>query len=111
METVIFFIFLQEGYKLCMDVNIDASSRVFFFIKKTEDTFGEVLVPDMAGISINKDNRPVVLRSKSSFFRTYKGKGRNLSIKKRIRESVRRKNEPVDNNQGNGIRQRGTTIE
>jgi len=91
---------LKEGYKLCMDVNIDASSRVFFFIKKTEDTFGEVLVPDMAGISINKDNRPVVLRSKSSFFRTYKGKGRNLSIKKRIRESVRRKNEPVDNNQG-----------
>ena len=37
-----------------MDVNIDASSRVFFFIKKTEDLFGEVLVPDMAGISINK---------------------------------------------------------
>ena len=86
-----------------MDVNIDASSRVFFFIKKTEDTFGEVLVPDMAGISINKDNRPVVLRSKSSFFRTYKGKGRNLSIKKRIRESVRRKNEPVNNNQGKRV--------
>ena len=45
-----------------MDVNIDSSSRVFFFIKKAEDTFGEVLVPDMAGISINKENRPVVLR-------------------------------------------------
>ena len=83
---------------MCMDVNIDSSSRVFFFIKKTEDTFGEVLVPDMAGISINKDNRPVVLRSKSSFFRTYKGKGRNMSIKKRIRESIRRKNDTTTNN-------------
>ena len=82
-----------------MDVNIDSSSRVFFFIKKTEDTFGEVLVPDMAGISINRDNRPVVLRSKSSFFRTYKGKGR-MSIKKRIRESIRRKNDSTNNNQG-----------
>lgn len=82
-----------------MDVNIDASSRVFFFIKKTEDAFGEVLVPDMAGISINRDNRPVVLRSKSSFFRTYKGKGR-MSIKKRIRESIRRKNDSTNNNQG-----------
>jgi len=91
---------LKEGYKLCMDVNIDASSRVFFFIKKTEDLFGEVLVPDMAGISINKENRPVVLRSKSSFFRTYKGKGRNLSMKKRIRESMRRQNPATNNNQG-----------
>ena len=82
-----------------MDVNIDASSRVFFFIKKAEDTFGEVLVPDMAGISINKENRPVVLRSKSSFFRTYKGKGR-MSLKKKVRESFRRRTEPTNNNQG-----------
>jgi len=90
---------LKEGYKLCMDVNIDSSSRVFFFIKKAEDTFGEVLVPDMAGISINKENRPVVLRSKSSFFRTYKGKGR-MSLKKKVRESFRRRTEPTNNNQG-----------
>ena len=82
-----------------MDVNIDSSSRVFFFIKKAEDTFGEVLVPDMAGISINKENRPVVLRSKSSFFRTYKGKGR-MSLKKKVRESFRRRTEPTNNNQG-----------
>lgn len=83
-----------------MDVNIDSSSRVFFFIKNIEDTFGEVLVPDMAGISIDKNNRPVVLRSKSSFFRTYKGKGRNLSIKKRLRGSLKKKNEPINNAQG-----------
>ena len=82
-----------------MDVNIDSSSRVFFFIKKAEDTFGEVLVPDMAGISINKENRPVVLRSKSSFFRTYKGKGR-MSLRKKVRESFRRRTEPTNNNQG-----------
>ena len=91
---------LQEGYKLCMDVNIDSSSRVFFFIKNIEDTFGEVLVPDMAGISIDKNNRPVVLRSKSSFFRTYKGKGRSVSLKKRLRESIKRRNEPINNAQG-----------
>ena len=83
-----------------MDVNIDSSSRVFFFIKNIEDSFGEVLVPDMAGISIDKNNRPVVLRSKSSFFRTYKGKGRNLSIKKRLRGSLKKKTEPINNAQG-----------
>ena len=83
-----------------MDVNIDSSSRVFFFIKNIEDSFGEVLVPDMAGISIDKNNRPVVLRSKSSFFRTYKGKGRNLSIKKRLRGSLKKKTEPSNNAQG-----------
>ena len=85
---------IKEGYKLCMDVNIDTTSRVFFFIKNTEDTFGEVLVPDMAGISIGRNNRPVVLRSKSSFFRTYKGKGRTNSLKKRLRNSMRRKELP-----------------
>ena len=83
-----------------MDVNIDSSSRVFFFIKNIEDAFGEVLVPDMAGISIDKNNRPVVLRSKSSFFRTYKGKGRNTSLKKRLRESMKKRNEPINNAKG-----------
>ena len=82
-----------------MDVNIDASSRVFFFIKNVDDKSGEVLVPDMAGISINKDNRPVVLRSKSSFFRTYKGKGR-MSLRKKFRESFRKQHDTTNNNQG-----------
>ena len=86
-----------------MDVNIDSSSRVFFFIKNIEDAFGEVLVPDMAGISIDKNNRPVVLRSKSSFFRTYKGKGRNTSLKKRLRESMKKRNEPINNAKGTTI--------
>jgi len=80
---------IKEGYKICMDVNIDAGSRVFFFIKNSEDTSAEVLVPDMAGISIGKGNRPKVVRSKSSFFRTYKG--RSNSMKKRTKASIRKK--------------------
>jgi hypothetical protein len=80
---------IKEGYKVCMDVNIDATSRVFFFIKKSEDTSPEVLVPDMQGISIGKSNRPKVLRSKSSFFRSYAGRGN--SMKKRVRVNVRKR--------------------
>ena len=80
---------IKEGYKVCMDVNIDVTSRVFFFIKNSEDNSGEVLVPDMAGISIGKNNRPKVIRSKSSFFRTYKG--RSNSMRKRPRASVKRR--------------------
>merc|ERR1712198_176376 len=80
---------IKEGYKTCMDVNIDTASRVFFFIKNSEDTSAEVLVPDMAGISIGKGNRPKVVRSKSSFFRTYKG--RSNSMKKKTKASIRKK--------------------
>ena len=80
---------IKEGYKVCMDVNIDTTSRVFFFIKNSEDTSGEVLVPDMAGISIGKNNRPKVVRSKSSFFRTYKG--RSASMAKHARASVKKR--------------------
>ena len=80
---------IKEGYKVCMDVNIDVTSRVFFFIKNSEDNSGEVLVPDMAGISIGKNNKPKVIRSKSSFFRTYKG--RSNSMRKRPRASVKRR--------------------
>jgi len=88
---------IKEGYKVCMDVNIDVTSRVFFFIKNSEDNSGEVLVPDMAGISIGKSNRPKVIRSKSSFFRTYKG--RSNSKKKRARVSV---SKGVETEEGGG---------
>jgi len=81
---------MKEGYKVCMDVNMDTTSRVFFFIKNSEDSSLEVLVPDMAGISIGKSNRPKVIRSKSSFFRSYKGR-KGESMKKRVRAGGRKR--------------------
>ena len=82
----------EEGYKLSMAINMDTTSRVFFFIKGQEDT-KEVRVMDMAGAGMgSKDTlsiyRPIVSRRKSSFFRSYK---RNTSLSKRIRVSLRKK--------------------
>ena len=84
---------IKEGYKVCMDVNMDTTSRVFFFIKNSDDSSPEVLVPDMAGISIAKSNRPKVVRSKSSFFRTYRGRGNSMNKRARV---VGRKRESAE---------------
>lgn len=76
----------KEGYKLSMDITMDATSRVFFFIRDTESSSSEVLIPDMAKLSVGDYNRPTVVRSKSSFFRTYNGRTR-----KRTKGSLRKK--------------------
>ena len=68
----------KDGYKLSMDITMDATSRVFFFIKDTESSCAEVLIPDMAKLGDGDYSTPTVIRSKSSFFRHYKCK-RKLS--------------------------------
>ena len=79
----------KDGYKLSMDINMDASSRVFFFIRDTESTSSEVLIPDMAKLRVGDYSRPTVIRSKSSFFR--KHHGRTSSMRKHARGSFRKK--------------------
>eukprot|EP00092_Neocalanus_flemingeri_P001900 GFUD01002028.1.p1 GENE.GFUD01002028.1~~GFUD01002028.1.p1 ORF type:complete len:383 (-),score=76.39 GFUD01002028.1:152-1300(-) len=79
----------KEGYKLSMDINMDATSRVFFFIKDSDSSIGEVLIPDMAKLCVGDYSRPTVIRSKSSFFRNYNG--RSNSMKRRARVSLRKK--------------------
>ena len=92
MEISIIACLAQEGYKLSMVINMNTTSRVFFFIKDQEDS-KEVRVLDMAGAGLgSKDTlsiyRPIVSRSKSSFFRSFK---RKPSLSKRIRASLRKK--------------------
>ena len=70
-------------------VNMDVSSRVFFFIRDSENSSGEVLIPDMAQLGVGDYNRPTVVRSKSSFFRSYNGRSNSLRI--RVRTNLRRK--------------------
>ena len=79
----------KEGYKLSMDITMDATSRVFFFIRAADSSSGEVLVPDMARLKVGDYNRPTVIRSKSSFFRSYNG--RTNSMRRRARGSLRKK--------------------
>ena len=82
----------EEGYKLSMAINMETASRVFFFIKEQED-MQEVRVVDRAGAGMgSKDtlsiHRPIVTRSRSSFFRSFK---QSRSLSKRIRASLRKK--------------------
>ena len=76
----------REGYKLSMDITMDTTSRVFFFIRDIDSYSTEVIIPDMAKLSVGDYNRPTVVRSKSSFFRNYNGRTR-----KRTRGSFRKK--------------------
>ena len=84
----------KEGYKLGMDINMDTTSRVFFFIKGDYDNKRDVIVPNNAGAGLGeKDSlslyRPLLLRHKSSFFRSYAGK--NSSLRRKVQASLRRK--------------------
>ena len=72
----------------------DSTSRVFFFIKSAEDKNREIIVPNNAGAGLGeKDSlsmyRPLLLRHKSSFFRSYAGK--NASLRRKVQASLRRK--------------------
>ena len=83
----------KEGYKLSMDINLEPDSRVLFLIKKKEDDREVVRVPNNAGAGLGEKDtlsvyRPILVRHKSSFFRSYHGK--TASIRNRIRASMRR---------------------
>ena len=82
----------EEGYKLSMVISMDTASRVFFFIRGQED-MQEVRMVERAGAGMgSKDtlsiHRPIVTRSRSSFFRSFK---QSRSLSKRIRASLRKK--------------------
>ena len=84
----------KEGYKLGMDINMDRTSRVFFFIKSVDDNKAEVRVPNNAGAGLGEKDtlsvyRPLLLRHKSSFFRSYNGK--TAFLRKKVQASLRRK--------------------
>ena len=84
----------KEGYKLSMDINMEANTRVFFLIKNLEDNKAEVRVPNNAGAGLGEKEtlsvyRPMLIRHKSSFFRSYHGK--TASFRNKIRASLRRK--------------------
>ena len=85
----------KEGYKLSMDINMDVTSRVFFFIRDSDSISVEVLIPDMAKLGVGDDIRHTVIRSKSSFFRNYNG--RSNSMRRRVRVSLRKKREVREN--------------
>ena len=42
----------KDGYKLSMDLNMDTTSRVYFFIRNTESFSSEILIPDMAKLRV-----------------------------------------------------------
>ena len=84
----------KQGYTLSMDINMDTTSRVFFFIKSMEQSMAEVRVPNNAGAGLGEKEtlsvyRPLVLRHRSSFFRSYNGK--SMSLRKKVQASLRRK--------------------
>ena len=84
----------REGYKMSMAINMDTTSRVFFFIKDREESKGEVRIPNMAGAGLGEKDtlavyRPMIVRSKSSFFRTCNGK--TASVRRKVRASLRKK--------------------
>jgi len=49
LQLAIIACLTREGYKLSMDINMDTTSRVYFFIRDTEEQCGEVRVPHMVG--------------------------------------------------------------
>ena len=84
----------REGYKLSMAINMDTTSKVFFFIRDREESKGEVRIPNMAGAGLGEKDtlsvyRPMVVRNRSSFFRSYNGK--TASVRRRVRQSLRKK--------------------
>ena len=93
LELSIIACLSRHQYKLSMAINMDSNSRVFFFIRDTADStgHGEVRIPTF-GVGLGEKDgmsvyRPMVTRSKSSFFRAI----RKSSIKSRIRKSLRKK--------------------
>ena len=97
LQTAIIGCVTKLGYRLSMDITLDiaTNTRVFFLIKTTADDTGcLVTLPNNSGAGLGEKEtlcvyRPMLVRHKSSFFRSYHGK--TGSFRKRIRSSMRRK--------------------
>ena len=50
----------KDRFKLSLDITMDASSRVFFFIRDLESISNGVLIPDMAKLRVGDYGRPTV---------------------------------------------------
>ena len=95
LQLAIIACLTREGYKLSMDINMEADSRVYFFIRDAEEQTGEVRIPNMTGAGLGEKDtlsvyRPMIVRSRSSFFRNCHGRT-NASVRKKVRASLRRK--------------------
>ena len=108
LQTSIIGCVTKLGYRLSMDITLDiaTNTRVFFLIKTTPDDTGcLVTLPNNSGAGLGEKEtlcvyRPMLVRHKSSFFRSYHGK--TGSFRKRIRSSMRRK-VLTKNNKGENI--------
>ena len=95
LQLTIIASLIREGYRLSMDINMEPSSRVYFFIQ--EQKKGSVRVPSSAGAGLGEREslavyRPLVVRSRKSFLGRYSG-GRSLrrKVSLAVRASLRRK--------------------
>merc|ERR1719195_8878 len=83
----------RAQYKLQISINMDAKTRVFFFIKDKENR--EVRLPTFCGVGLGDKNslyvyQPTITRNQKSFFNS-RNKNRGKTIRKRIQASFRRK--------------------
>jgi hypothetical protein len=90
----------KSGYKLSIDINMYVSSRLFFFIRDSEHSSCEVLIPDMAKLSVGDYNSPTMIRSKTSFFRNYNGRSNHM---RQVRTSLHKKSMPEDNKESTAM--------
>lgn len=72
-----------SGYKLSMPINIDADTRVYFFIRDPEEQSDCIKIPTLS--KGGNSYQPMLIKSKASVY------GRTNSVKNRIRASLRRK--------------------
>ena len=97
LQSAIIGCVTKLGYRLSMDITLDVltNTRVFFLIKTCGDDTGNlVTVPNNSGAGLGEKEtlsvyRPLLIRHKSSFFRSYHGKSN--SFRQRIRASMRRR--------------------
>jgi hypothetical protein len=93
---------VRERFTLSMTINMDATSRVYFFIRDPEaDAAGRrsaaIRMPNLAaGAGLGEKDtlsvyRPLLVRSKSSFFRSYHGRGGPSSMRRKVISSLRKK--------------------
>ena len=83
LQLAIIACLTREGYKLSMDINMEADSRVYFFIRDAEEQTGEVRIPNMTGAGLGEKDtlsvyRPMIIRlpepGGSSFSRIFQVK-------------------------------------
>ena len=92
LEVSIIACLAKVGYKLSMAISLDKTIRVFFFIINKEDP-KEIRqqTKAIAGIG-TKDSlstyRPIIERSRSSFFRSFNGRA---SLNRRVKLSLKKK--------------------